>query len=193
MVSNELQGKVVIFSAPSGAGKTTIVKALLATQERLSFSVSACSRAPRGQEIDGKDYHFIGVPGFKSKIHNNEFVEWEEVYKDHFYGTLNTELNLIWRNNKTVVFDVDVVGGVNLKKKFGANALSIFVMPPSIDVLEERLRNRKTDSEDRINQRLSKAAQEIELSEDFDVIIENDRLEEAISQATKVVNEFLAE
>ncbi|MDA9206750.1 guanylate kinase [Crocinitomicaceae bacterium] len=193
MASNEFQGKVVIFSAPSGAGKTTIVKALLATQERLSFSVSACSRAPRGQEIDGKDYHFIGVSGFKSKIHNNEFVEWEEVYKDHFYGTLKTELNLIWRNNKTVVFDVDVVGGVNLKKKFGANALSIFVMPPSIDVLEERLRNRKTDSEDRINQRLSKAAQEIELSEDFDVIIENDRLEEAISQATKVVNEFLAE
>lgn len=193
MASNEFQGKVVIFSAPSGAGKTTIVKALLATQERLSFSVSACSRAPRGQEIDGKDYHFIGVSCFKSKIHNNEFVEWEEVYKDHFYGTLNTELNLIWRNNKTVVFDVDVVGGVNLKKKFGANALSIFVMPPSIDVLEERLRNRKTDSEDRINQRLSKAAQEIELSEDFDVIIENDRLEEAISQATKVVNEFLAE
>lgn len=193
MASNEFQGKVVIFSAPSGAGKTTIVKALLATQERLSFSVSACSRAPRGQEIDGKDYHFIGVSGFKSKIHNNEFVEWEEVYKDHFYGTLNTELNLIWRNNKTVVFDVDVVGGVNLKKKFGANALSIFVMPPSIDVLEERLRNRKTDSEDRIKQRLSKAAQEIELSEDFDVIIENDRLEEAISQATKVVNEFLAE
>ena len=193
MASNEFQGKVVIFSAPSGAGKTTIVKALLATQERVSFSVSACSRAPRGQEIDGKDYHFIGVSGFKSKIHNNEFVEWEEVYKDHFYGTLKTELNLIWRNNKTVVFDVDVVGGVNLKKKFGANALSIFVMPPSIDVLEERLRNRKTDSEDRINQRLSKAAQEIELSEDFDVIIENDRLEEAISQATKVVNEFLAE
>ncbi len=193
MASNELQGKVVIFSAPSGAGKTTIVKVLLATQERLSFSVSACSRAPRGQEIDGKDYHFIGVSGFKSKIHNNEFVEWEEVYKDHFYGTLKTELNFIWRNNKTVVFDVDVVGGVNLKKKFGANALSIFVMPPSIDVLEERLRNRKTDSEDRINQRLSKAAQEIELSEDFDVIIENDRLEEAISQATKVVNEFLAE
>jgi guanylate kinase len=193
VASNEFQGKVVIFSAPSGAGKTTIVKALLATQERLSFSVSACSRAPRGQEIDGKDYHFIGVSGFKSKIHNNEFVEWEEVYKDHFYGTLKTELNLIWRNNKTVVFDVDVVGGVNLKKKFGANALSIFVMPPSIDVLEERLRNRKTDSEDRINQRLSKAAQEIELSEGFDVIIENDRLEEAISQATKVVNEFLAE
>jgi len=190
---NELQGKVVIFSAPSGAGKTTIVKALLATQEHLSFSVSACSRAPRGQEIDGKDYHFIGVSGFKSKIHNNEFVEWEEVYKDHFYGTLNTELNLIWRNNKTVVFDVDVVGGVNLKRKFGANALSIFVMPPSIDVLEERLRNRKTDSENRIKQRLSKAAQEIELSEDFDVIIVNDRLEVAISQATKAVNEFLAE
>lgn len=193
MALNELQGKVVIFSAPSGAGKTTIVKALLATQEHLSFSVSACSRAPRGQEIDGKDYHFIGVSGFKSKIHNNEFVEWEEVYKDHFYGTLNTELNLIWRNNKTVVFDVDVVGGVNLKRKFGANALSIFVMPPSIDVLEERLRNRKTDSENRIKQRLSKAAQEIELSEDFDVIIVNDRLEVAISQATKAVNEFLAE
>jgi guanylate kinase len=185
------QGKVIVFSAPSGAGKTTIVKALLASQDHLSFSISACSRDPRGEEVDGKDYHFIGVSEFKSKIERNAFVEWEEVYKDHFYGTLNSELHRIWKDRKTVVFDVDVVGGINLKKKFGAKALSIFVMPPSEQVLEQRLRGRNTDSEDRIKQRLAKAKQEIELSEAFDIIIENDILEQAIQSAAKAVNEFL--
>ena len=193
MTADELnQGKVIVFSAPSGAGKTTIVKALLASQDHLSFSISACSRDPRGEEVDGKDYHFIGVSGFKSKIDSNAFVEWEEVYKDHFYGTLNSELHRIWKDQKTVVFDVDVVGGINLKKKFVDKALSIFIMPPSVQVLAQRLRSRNTDSEDRIKQRLAKAKQEIEMSEAFDIIIENDILELAIQKATMAVNEFLA-
>lgn len=185
------EGKVIIFSAPSGAGKTTIVRALLDSLSELSFSISACSRDPRGQEVNGKDYHFIGIEGFKNKIKNNEFVEWEEVYQDHFYGTLNSELIRIWNANKTVVFDVDVVGGMSLKKKFGKKALAIFVMPPSLMVLEERLRNRNTDSEQKIQQRLEKAEQEIALSSGFDVILKNDQLDNAISDAKAIVNQFL--
>ena len=185
------EGKVIIFSAPSGAGKTTIVRALLDSLSELSFSISACSRDPRGQEVNGKDYHFIGIEGFKNKIKNNEFVEWEEVYQDHFYGTLNSELIRIWNVNKTVVFDVDVVGGMSLKKKFGKKALAIFVMPPSLMVLEERLRNRNTDSEQKIQQRLEKAEQEISLSSGFDVILKNDQLDNAISDAKAIVNQFL--
>ncbi len=185
------EGKVIIFSAPSGAGKTTIVRALLDSLSELSFSISACSRDPRGQEVNGKDYHFIGIEGFKNKIKNNEFVEWEEVYQDHFYGTLNSELIRIWNANKTVVFDVDVKGGMSLKKKFGKKALAIFVMPPSLMVLEERLRNRNTDSEQKIQQRLEKAEQEIALSSGFDVILKNDQLDNAISDAKAIVNQFL--
>lgn len=185
------EGKVIIFSAPSGAGKTTIVRALLDVISELSFSISACSRNPRSQEVNGQDYHFIGIEGFKNKIKNNEFVEWEEVYQDHFYGTLNSELTRIWNANKTVVFDVDVVGGMSLKKKFGKNALAIFVMPPSLMVLEERLRNRNTDSEQKIRQRLEKAEQEISLSSGFDVILKNDNLDIAISDAKAIVNQFL--
>ncbi len=185
------EGKVIIFSAPSGAGKTTIVRALLDVISELSFSISACSRAPRGHEVNGKDYHFIGIEGFKNKINNNEFVEWEEVYQDHFYGTLNSELTRIWNANKTVVFDVDVVGGMSLKNKFGKKALAIFVMPPSLMVLEKRLRNRNTDSEQKIRQRLEKAEQEISLSSGFDVILKNDNLDIAISDAKAIVNQFL--
>ena len=185
------EGKVIIFSAPSGAGKTTIVRALLDVISELSFSISACSRAPRGHEVNGKDYHFIGIEGFKNKINNNEFVEWEEVYQDHFYGTLNSELTRIWNANKTVVFDVDVVGGMSLKNKFGKKALAIFVMPPSLMVLEKRLRNRNTDSEQKIRQRLEKAEQEISLSSGFDVILKNDKLDIAISEANAIVNQFL--
>ena len=185
------EGKVIIFSAPSGAGKTTIVRALLDSLSELSFSISACSRDPRGQEVNGKDYHFIGIEGFKNKIKNNEFVEWEEVYQDHFYGTLNSELIRIWNANKIVVFDVDVVGGMSLKKKFGKKALAIFVMPPSLMVLEERLRSRNTDSEQKIQQRLEKAEQEISLSSGFDVILKNDQLDNAISDAKAIVNQFL--
>ena len=185
------EGKVIIFSAPSGAGKTTIVRALLDELSELSFSISACSRDPRGQEVNGKDYHFIGIEGFKKKIENNEFAEWEEVYQDHFYGTLNSELTRIWNANKTVVFDVDVVGGMSLKKKFGKKALAIFVMPPSLLVLEERLRNRNTDSEQKIQQRLEKAEHEISLSSGFDVILKNDKLDTAISEAKTIINQFL--
>ena len=185
------EGKVIIFSAPSGAGKTTIVRALLDSLSELSFSISACSRDPRGQEVNGRDYHFIGIEGFKNKIKNNEFVEWEEVYQDHFYGTLNSELIRIWNANKIVVFDVDVVGGMSLKKKFGKKALAIFVMPPSLMVLEERLRSRNTDSEQKIQQRLEKAEQEISLSSGFDVILKNDQLDNAISNAKAIVNQFL--
>ncbi len=188
---NLKQGKVIIFSAPSGAGKTTIVRALLDKNSELSFSISACSRDPRGQELNGKDYHFIGIEAFRSKIKNNEFAEWEEVYENHFYGTLNSELTRIWNANKTVVFDVDVVGGLNLKNKFGKNALAIFVMPPSLKILEQRLRNRNTDSEQKIRQRLAKAEEEISLSSGFDIVLENDDLDKAVFEANAIVNEFL--
>ena len=185
------EGKVIIFSAPSGAGKTTIVRALLDDLSELSFSISACSRDPRGQEVNGKDYHFIGIEGFKKKIENNEFAEWEEVYQDHFYGTLNSELTRIWNANKTVVFDVDVVGGMSLKKKFGKKALAIFVMPPSLVVLEERLRGRNSDSEQKIQLRLEKAEREISLSSGFDVTLKNDKLDIAIYEAKTIINQFL--
>ena len=188
---NLKQGKVIIFSAPSGAGKTTIVRALLDKKSELSFSISACSRDPRGQELNGKDYHFIGIEAYRSKIKNNEFAEREEVYENHFYGTLNSELTRIWNANKTVVFDVDVVGGLNLKNKFGKNALAIFVMPPSLKILEQRLRNRNTDSEQKIRQRLAKAEEEISLSSGFDIVLENDDLDKAVFEANAIVNEFL--
>lgn len=186
------EGKVIVFSAPSGAGKTTIVQALLKELSKdLSFSVSACSRSPRGNEIDGKDYHFIGINGFKENIEKKQFIEWEEVYKDHYYGTLNSELTRIWDENKTVVFDVDVVGGLNLKEKFGARALSMFIMPPSIETLETRLRDRKTETEDKIKQRMGKAAEEIALSTKFDVIVMNDDLKKAVIEAKAIVNQFI--
>ena len=186
------EGKVIVFSAPSGAGKTTIVQALLKELSKdLGFSVSACSRPPRENEIDGQDYHFIGIKGFKENIEKKQFIEWEEVYKDHYYGTLNSELTRIWNENKTVVFDVDVIGGLNLKEKFGARALSMFIMPPSIETLETRLRDRKTETEDKIKQRMGKAAEEIALSTKFDVIVMNDDLKKAIIEATAIVNQFM--
>ena len=184
-------GKCIIFSAPSGAGKTTIVHALLNTMPQLAFSVSACSRAPRGKEIDGVDYHFLTADEFRTKIQNDEFVEWEEVYSDMYYGTLKSEIERIWSTGKTVVFDVDVIGGLNLKKSFQKQALAVFIQPPSLAILEERLRNRKTDSEEKIQIRLAKSIQELESAIDFDVIIENDVLEEAIEKAKRLVIEFI--
>lgn len=183
--------KAIIFSAPSGAGKTTIVHYLLNNVKNLSFSISACSRNKRENEVDGKDYHFFSVSEFKQKIKNNEFVEWEEVYKDNFYGTLKTEVDRIWKSGKTVIFDVDVVGGINLKKYFGDNALSVFVKPPSILLLEERLRNRKTETEESINRRIGKAKQELEMSNKFDYILLNDNLNKALNDIEEVVTSFL--
>lgn len=184
-------GKCIIFSAPSGAGKTTIVHALLNSMPQLSFSVSACSRPPRGDEKDGVDYHFLSADEFRTKIQNNEFVEWEEVYSDMYYGTLKSEIERIWLAGKTVVFDVDVIGGLNLKKSFKEQALAIFIQPPSLAILEERLRNRKTDSEEKIQIRLAKSIQELERAVEFDFIIENDELIEAVEKAKNKVNEFI--
>ena len=187
------QGKCIIFSAPSGAGKTMIVHALLSDPSlNLSFSVSACSRGPRPNETDGKDYYFLGIEGFNQKISEGAFIEWEEVYTDHFYGTLRSEIERIWAQGKNVIFDVDVVGGLNLKKIFGENALAIFVQPPSIETLEVRLRHRSTETDDKIRQRLEKAEKEMNKASEFDVIVVNDDLETAIQKATFIVNDFVS-
>ncbi|MFY7668710.1 MAG: guanylate kinase [Crocinitomicaceae bacterium] len=191
MNSSEIIGKCIIFSAPSGAGKTTLVHKLLESSEQYAFSVSACSREPRKNERDGVDYYFIGLENFKQKISENAFVEWEEVYKDNFYGTLKSELIRIWSMGKTVVFDVDVVGGLNLKKVFKSNALAIFVNPPNMEILEERLRGRKTESEEKIQIRISKAQIEMNRATEFDVIIENNILEQAVEQVKAVATEFV--
>jgi guanylate kinase len=184
-------GKCLIFSAPSGAGKTTIVRALLEKFEEISFSVSAASRAPRPNELNGVDYYFFSVEEFKNLIQENAFVEWEEVYKDHFYGTLKTEVERIWSEGKTVIFDVDVYGGINLKKFFGDQALSIFVMPPDLNALEQRLRNRSTETEDRIQTRLKKATEELQLHKQFDKIVVNDKLDVAIAEASRLAQDFI--
>ena len=191
MDSSEIIGKCIIFSAPSGAGKTTLVHKLLESSDHYAFSVSACSREPRENERDGVDYYFIGLENFKEKISENAFVEWEEVYKDNFYGTLKSELIRIWSMGKTVVFDVDVVGGLNLKKVFKNNALAIFVNPPSMQILEQRLRGRKTESEEKIQMRISKAQIEMDRAAEFDAIIENNILEQAVEQVKAVAAEFV--
>ena len=189
--NTENQGKVIVFSAPSGAGKTSIVRSLLDRNPSLSFSISACSRKPRPTEIDGKDYFFMQVNEFKEHIEFGKFLEWEEVYKDHFYGTLKSELNRIWSDSKTVIFDVDVKGGINIKKRLGSNALSVFVMPPSIEELESRLRLRKTETEEKIQQRVLKASVEMEEAKQFDVVLKNDNLDQAINEAMSLVHNFI--
>ncbi|HUX95405.1 MAG TPA: guanylate kinase [Bacteroidales bacterium] len=186
-----MKGKLVIISAPSGAGKTTIVKHLMNSGLNLSFSVSATTRPLRGDEKDGTDYFFLTVPEFKRKIENDELVEWQEVYKDLFYGTLKSEMERIWKSGKSVLFDVDVKGGINLKNIYGNNSLSIFVMPPSIEALEKRLLGRGTDSAEKIKMRVEKAAEEINLADNFDRIIINDNLEKTRQETFVLVNEFL--
>lgn len=185
------KGKAIIVSAPSGAGKTTIVHHLLSLPLGLQFSVSACSRGKRENEMDGKDYYFLGVEGFKKKIDEGAFVEWEEVYKDHFYGTLKSETERIWNTGSHIIFDVDVVGGLNLKKALGRRALAVFIQPPSVEALEQRLRSRKSESEEMLAQRVKKSRQELEHADRFDVVILNDDLETALAEVEKVVGKFL--
>lgn len=186
-----LTGKCIIVSAPSGAGKTTIVKALLASFSQLSFSISACSRAPRPNELNGKDYHFLSLEKFQQTIQENGFVEWEEVYKNAYYGTLKSEIERIWSQGQIVIFDVDVVGGLNLKKFFGTNALSVFIQPPNEKALEERLRYRNTEAEEKIQQRLQKSKVELGRADEFDVVLVNDVLPTTIEQAEKIITNFI--
>lgn len=184
-------GKLVIFSAPSGSGKTTIVQHLLKVIPGLEFSVSACSRERRKNEVHGVNYYFLTVDEFKEKIQNDEFVEWEEVYKDNFYGTLKSEILRIWSHGKHVIFDVDVEGGLNLKKQFGDNALAIFVKVPSIAHLEARLRGRETETDESIARRMAKAEKEMLVADQFDVVLMNESLPTALKEAEKIVSEFL--
>lgn len=189
----ENKGKCIIFSAPSGAGKTTIVHALLEKNLGLEFSVSACSRDPRPNEAHGEDYYFLGVEGFKEKINEEAFIEWEEVYSNNFYGTLRSEIERIWSQGKTVIFDVDVIGGLSLKRLFLDDAFAVFVQPPSYEELEKRLRGRSTESEDKIAQRMGKARKELSFAKEFDMVLINDNLDQAIETAAERVREFIAE
>jgi len=185
------KGKLIIFSAPSGAGKTTIVKHLLGKNFNLEFSVSATSRPLRGNEVDGKDYYFITTNEFKSRVNNDEFLECEEVYTGVYYGTLKSEVERIRLKGNHVIFDVDVVGGCNIKKFYGADALSVFVQPPTFETLKERLLSRSTDSEEVIATRLAKAKYEMTFAPRFDVVLINDKLENALQEAERIVRDFL--
>ena len=184
-------GKVIIFSAPSGSGKSTIVNYLLAKDLGLEFSVSATCRAPRGEEKHGKEYYFFPTDEFKKRIEAKDFLEWEEVYPGCFYGTLKSELERIWKAGHAVVFDVDVVGGVNIKKIFGDQALSVFIKAPSVEVLRQRLIGRGTDSMEKIEQRVAKAEYEMTFADKFDVVIVNDNLDTALVEAEEAVRDFL--
>lgn len=184
-------GKIIIFSAPSGAGKSTLIGHLLERFPQLEFSISATSRAPRGSEVNGKEYYFLSNEEFKNKVAAGEFVEWEEVYAGTCYGTLRSELKRIWDKGHVIVFDVDVKGGVNLKKIFGDDALSIFIMPPSVEELRRRLEKRGTDAPETIAKRVAKAEEEITYAPLFDKIVINDSLETAIADAIRITESFI--
>ena len=185
-------GKLIVFSAPSGSGKTTIVRHLLQHPElNLEFSISAATREARGEEVNGQDYYFMSLDTFKNHIKNEDFVEWEEVYRDNFYGTLKSEVERIWAMGKNVIFDIDVAGGLRIKKKFPEQTLAVFVKPPSIDELKIRLKKRSTESEDKINMRIAKASVELATAPQFDTIIKNYDLDVAKEDAYKLVTDFI--
>lgn len=186
-----MEGKCIILCAPSGAGKTSITKFLLQQDLGLEFSISACNREARENEVNGVDYYFLSTEGFRNRIENEEFVEWEEVYKDNYYGTLATEVNRIWNKGHNVIFDVDVEGGLSLTKHFGEKALAIFIKPPSIEALEARLRGRGTETEEKIQKRLEKAEKELDYAKWFDTIVVNEDLEIAQQEVLTIVKSFL--
>jgi guanylate kinase len=187
-----MKGKLIVFSAPSGSGKTTIVRHLLAQADlNLEFSISAATREPRGEEVNGKDYYFMSLDQFKQHIKNEDFVEWEEVYRDNFYGTLKSEVERIWAKGKNVIFDIDVAGGLRIKSKFQEETLAVFVKPPSVDELKRRLKERSTESEEKINMRIAKAHVELATAPQFDVIIKNYDLEVALNEAYQLVKNFI--
>lgn len=187
-----MSNKVLIFSAPSGSGKSTVVNHILGLHPEVEFSISATSRAPRGQEVNGVEYWFIGTDEFRRRIAADEFVEYEEVYPGRFYGTLKEEVKRIWDKDHVIIFDVDVKGGVNLKKYFGEKALSVFIQAPSIEELRRRLVFRGTDSPEEIEKRVGKAAEEMAYADKFDYILVNDDLETALAEAEKVIGDFLS-
>lgn len=187
-----MKGKLIIFSAPSGAGKTTIVRHLLQKDFDLEFSVSATSRAPRPNEIDGRDYYFLSETDFRKKVEANEFLEWEEVYKGTSYGTLKSEVERIRHKGKNVIFDVDVVGGLNIKKFYGNEALAVFVQAPSVQELRKRLTERSTESEEKIAMRVAKAEEELRFAPQFDIVLVNDNLEKALTKAEEIISKFLS-
>jgi guanylate kinase len=184
-------GKLIVISAPSGAGKTSIVHHLLKNMNALSFSVSACSRDKRENETHAKDYYFLGVEGFQQKIKEDAFLEWEQVYENQYYGTLKSEIERIWNEGKTVIFDVDVVGGLNIKKQYPKECLSLFIMPPSLEVLAERLIGRGSESDESLQKRLDKAEEEIAQNQAFDTVILNDDLEVACEETMEVITNFI--
>jgi len=191
-LENQNTGKLIVFSAPSGSGKTTIVKHLLQKfSSHLEFSISATSRAPRPNEKNGKDYYFISLKEFKQHIRNDDFLEWEEVYRDNFYGTLKKEVQRIWDLGKHVIFDIDVVGGLNIKNSYPDNTLAVFVKPPNIEELKIRLKKRQTETEDKINMRVAKASIEMATAPQFDHILINNELDEALRNAEELVKSFL--
>ncbi|HTO35485.1 MAG TPA: guanylate kinase [Flavobacterium sp.] len=186
------KGKLIVFSAPSGSGKTTIVKHLLAQPDlNLEFSVSCTTRALRGEEIHGKDYYFISIETFKKHIKAEDFIEWEEVYRDNFYGTLKTEIERIWAQGKHVIFDIDVAGGLRIKRKFPEETLAVFVKPPSVDELKRRLKQRSTETDDKINMRIAKAHVELATAPQFDVVIKNHDLDTAKADAYNLVKSYI--
>ncbi len=186
-----MQGKVLIFAAPSGAGKTTIVRHLLQKFPQLGFSISACTRPPRPHEVQGKDYYFLSVEEFKQKIENIELVEWQEVYKNSFYGTLKSEVERLWSEGKQIVFDVDVQGAIHLKQYFKTSALSVFIAVPSLDILVERLQGRGTETEESLRKRVGKADFELTFQNQFDVVLMNENLADTLELAYQTVHDFL--